>query len=136
MFARLDIKELDDLTYFTEEMRAIYDQAVAINRENDRLAAIYDGNYSMVKTYQDIITDRPDLDNKDVEATIKMIYDEIKDGIDTSILVVQGRDGFIDQTKKKVTKDLLKTGLYKRLGLNTWLQKLLSDMYTNLQNFR
>ena len=136
LFARLDIKELDDLTYFTEEMRAIYDQAVAINRENDRLAAIYDGNYSMVKTYQDIITDRPDLDNKDVEATIKMIYDEIKDGIDTSILVVQGRDGFIDQTKKKVTKDLLKTGLYKRLGLNTWLQKLLSDMYTNLQNFR
>ncbi|MBR3001276.1 MAG: type I restriction endonuclease subunit R [Oscillospiraceae bacterium] len=136
LFSRMDIKDIDDLTFFTDEMRSIYEQAVAINKENDRLAAIYDGDYSMVKTYQDIVTDRPELDNKDVEAAVKLIYDEIKDGIDNSILVVQGRDGFIDETKKKVTKGLLKSGLYKSLGLNTWLQKLLSDMFTNLQNFR
>ncbi len=136
LFSRLDIKGLDDLTYFTDEMRKIYEQAIAINRENERLASIYDGNYSMVKSYQDIVTDRPELSNKDVEKAIKLIYDSIKDGIDTSILVVQGREGFIDQTKKKVTKDLLKEGLYKSLGLNTWLDKMLSDMYTNLQNYR
>ncbi len=136
LFSRLDIKEIDDLTFFTDEMRIIYEQAVAINRENDRLAQIYDGNYSMVKTYQDIVADRPELNNKDIEAAVKLIYDEIKEGIDTSILVVQGREGFIDQTKKKVTTKLLKSGLYKSLGLNTWIQKMLSDMFTNLQNYR
>ena len=61
---------------------------------------------------------------------------EIKEGVDTDILVVQGRQGFIDQVKKSVVGKLLKSGLYKALGLKTWIDTLLSDLYTNLQNYR
>lgn len=136
LFDRLDIKNMDDLNGLTEEMKAILKKAIEINAENDRLSQQYDGNFAMVKTYQDTVAARPDLSNREIEAAVKMIYDEIKDSIDTNILVVQGRQGFIDLTKKKVVKHLLKAGLYKSLGLNTWIESLLSGMYTNLQNYR
>lgn len=136
LFARLDIKSLDDLDSLTDEMKVILAQAIAINRENDRLASIYDGNFALVKTYQDIVVERPDLENKDVEEVMKYIYGEIKEGIETNILVVQGRDGFIDETKKKVVTGLLKSGLYKKLNLKDWIQTLLTNLYTNLQNYR
>ena len=136
LFARLDIKTLDDLSALTDEMKKILEKAIAINAENDRLSQQYDGNFAMVKTYQDCVAGRPDLSNRDIEAAVKMIYEAIKDSIDTSILVVQGRQGFIDLTKKKVVKLLLKAGLYKALGLNTWIESLLSGMYTNLQSYR
>ena len=136
LFSRMDIKTLEDLGSLSEEMRAILAKAIAINAENDRLAAIYDGNFGIVKTYQDAVADRPDLSNKDIEQAVQMIYGEIKDGIDSDILVVQGRQGFIDQAKKKVVKVLLKTGLYKSLGLKSWIDTLLSDLYSNLQNYR
>lgn len=90
----------------------------------------------MVKTYQDIMSDRDDLDNKRVEQAMGIIYNKIKDAIDTDILVIQGRQGFIDETKKKVVLELLTSGLFKELGLNSWLEILLSNMYTNLQNYR
>ena len=51
-------------------------------------------------------------------------------------LQVQGRDGFISETKKKAVGPLLKSGLYKKLGLKDWIDTLLSEMYTNLQNYR
>lgn len=136
LFARMDIKTLDDLTELSDEMRNILARAIAINAENDRLAAIYDGNYGVVKTYQDSVTNRPDLSNKEIEQAIQTIYGEIKEGIDTNILVVQGRQGFIDQAKKSVVGKLLRSGLYKALGLKTWIDTLLSDLYTNLQNYR
>lgn len=136
LFGRMNIMSIDDLSELTDEMRKILEQAMAINAENERLANIYDGNYALVKTYQDIVTDRPELSNKDIEEVVKYIYSEIKEGIDTNILIVQGREGFIDETKKKVVKGLLKAGLYKKLNLKDWIQSLLSDMYFNLQNFR
>lgn len=136
LFSRMDIKSLDELSELSDEMRKILESAIAINVENERLSAIYDGNFAMVKTYQDTLTLKPELSNKDIEETIKYIYSEIKDGIDTNILIVQGREGFIDETKKKVVKGLLKEGLYKRLGLKDWLQSLLNLMYSNLQNYR
>ena len=136
LFAKLDIKNMNDLDSLTDEMKAILEKAIAINAENDRLSSQYDGNFAMVKTYQDSVAARPDLSNKDIEAAVKLIYEQIKDSIDTSILVVQGRQGFIDLTKKKVIKHLLKAGLYKSLGLNTWIESLLSGMYSNLQSYR
>ena len=136
LFSRMDIKSLDDLPELSEELRKILTSAIAINAENDRLANIYDGNFALVKTYQDALILKPELDNKDIEEAIKYIYSEIKEGIDTNILVVQGREGFIDETKKKVVKGLLKNGLYKKLNLKDWLQSLLNLMYSNLQNYR
>ena len=136
IFEKLDIQDLDELDGLDEEMQAILLEAIEINKENERLAEIYDGNYALVRTYQDAMVKRPDLNNKEIEAAIKIIYGEIKDIIGIETLVVQGREGFIDETKKKVVKALLKSKLYKQLGLKNWIDLLLSELYTNLQNYR
>ena len=136
LFAKMDIKDLDELKEFNEELKAILKEAMAINRENDRLAAIYDDNFGLVKTYQDIVMRYPDKDNKEIESAIRIIYDVIKDGLEEDILTVQGRQGFIDQTKKNAVKALLKSGLYKKLNMKEWIDSLLSNMYTNLQNYK
>lgn len=136
LFSSMNIQDVSDLDNLTKEMREILKEADDINRENDRLAAIYDDNFAMVKCYQDIILKRPDLSNKEVEQLILIIYDKIKDVIGLETLAVQGREGFIDETKKKVIKPLLKANLYKPLRLKEWIDILLSDMYTNLQNFK
>ena len=136
IFTNMNIQEVSELDVLTEEMKKILSEAEAINRENDRLAAIYGNNYAMVKTYQDILIKRPELSNKEVEKAIILIYDKIKDVIELESLAVQGREGFVNETKKKVTTELLKEGLYKSLSLKNWLNVLLSDMYTNLQNYK
>lgn len=136
LFNSMNIQDISDLDNLTEEMKRILEEAEAINRENDRLAAIYDNNYAMVKSYQEVLLKRPELPNKDVEQAMLMIYSQIKDVIGLDTLAVQGREGFIDETKKKVITMLLKSGLYKTLGLKNWIDTLLSDMYTNLQNYK
>ena len=136
IFEKLDIQDLDELDGLDEEMQAILLEAIEINKKNERLAEIYDGNYALVRTYQDAMIKRPDLNNKEIEAAIKIIYGEIKDIIGIETLVMQGREGFIDETKKKVVKPLLKSKLYKQLGLKNWIDSLLSELYTNLQNYR
>ena len=136
LFNAMDITDISQLDDITVEMRKILEEAEQINRENDRLAAIFDDNFAMVKTYQDSMIKRPDLSNRDIEEAIKLIYSQIKDVIGVDTLAVQGRAGFIDETKKKTTKLLLKSGLYKELGLKNWIDSLLSDMYTNLQSYK
>lgn len=136
LFENMDIQNMDDLDDLTGKLKDILIKAIKINEENDRLSAVYDGNFALVKTYEDTIAARPDLNNKEIEDALKLIYSEIKDGIDTDILIIQGRDGFIDETKKKVVVPLIKAKLYKKLGLKTWIETLLSNMYTNLQNYR
>lgn len=136
LFARMDIHSVEELPFLSEELQGILKKAMDINAENQRLAAKYDGHFGMVKTYQDIMADRPDLDNKRVEQAMSIIYEKIKDAIDADILVVQGRQGFIDETKIKVVIELLQSRLYTELGLNSWIDTLLSNMYTNLQNYR
>lgn len=136
LFASMNITDMDDLDGVNEELRKIIEEAIRINQENERLAAIYDGNFALVKTYQDAVMNRPELDNKDIEDAVRIIYSQINDILDADALAVQGRQGFIDETKKKVTKMLLKAGYYKKLNLKEWLDNLLSEMYTNLQNYR
>ena len=135
LFSRMDIHDLDDLKDVNDEMKEILIEAVRINRENERLANIFGGSYAMVKTYQDAVSAHPDLSNRDVEDAVKMIYDVIKDVADSATVSVQGRQGFIDETKKKVTKMLLKSGLYKKLKLKSWIDILLGGMYTNIHNY-
>lgn len=135
LFSRMDIHDLDDLKDVNDEMKEILIEAVRINRENERLANIFGGSYAMVKTYQDAVSAHPDLSNRDVEDAVKMIYDVIKDVADPATVSVQGRQGFIDETKKKITKMLLKSGLYKKLKLKNWIDVLLGGMYTNIHNY-
>ena len=135
LFSSMDIQNMDDLDNLTDEMIEILTKARKINAENERLAAIYDGNYAMVKTYQDAFAEHTELSNLDIQEAVKIIYNEIKDVIDSDVLAIQGRQGFIDETKKKIIKPLLVSKLYKKLNLKDWLTELLTQMYTNLQNY-
>lgn len=135
LFNSLHIQNMDDLSNLTEEMLIILEKARKINAENERLASIFDGNYAMVVTYQEAVTEHPELSNIEIQDATKLIYESIKDIADSDILAIQGRQGFIDETKKKVIKPLLKNGLYKNLSLKNWIDDLLSNIYTNLQNY-
>lgn len=136
LFNRMNIKSIDDLDNITDDLSKILIEARKINEENDRLASIFDDNFAMVKTYQDAFSDHPELSNIEIQNAIKLVYTEIKNIADCDTLAIQGRQGFIDETKKKVIKPLLKSGLYKKLKLKEWIDELLSNMYTNIQNFK
>ena len=131
-----NIDELDDIS---EELRKILQEIEDINNENDRLSTLYDGHFAFVKTFQDFVNVYPDLNRKDVEQLFAIIFECIKEIVDNKDnLLVQGRNGFITETKKKSMAKCAKTkatngqGLYKELQLKNTFDYLLSQLYTNL----
>ena len=63
-----------------------------------------------------------------------VIYEDIKDVITAESLIIQGRNNFIASIKQDVTKKLYKENLYSRV--KTYYNKLLSELYTNIQLFK
>ena len=57
-------------------------------------------------------------------------YNNIKDTIYDDALIVQGKKGFVDSTKAKITKQLVKDGLYGKVK-NVY-DDLLEILYANL----
>lgn len=133
IFNKLSISNLDDLDNITDELLEALNEVKEINYENDRLASLYGGNYAFVKTYQDAV-ENFDLDKKDVERTLIIVHDDIKDIIDTESILIQGRTNFIASIKSDVTKQLLKEKMYSRL--KAYYDKLLGELYTNIQFFK
>lgn len=125
-----DISELNEIT--DELLEALAD-ARAINNENDRLSTVYNGNYGFVKTYTDA-SEKYSVDKSDLEKTLIIIFNDIKDNIDGDTLLVQGRKNFIDTVKGDVTKLLLKEKLYAKV--KDFYDQLISELYTNIQLFR
>lgn len=133
------LTNLDDLDDIDEELRKILKEIEEINAENERLAKLYDGHFSFVKTFQEFVNVYPDLNRKDVEQLFAIIFECIKEIVDNKDnLLVQGRNGFITETKKKSMSKCAKTkatngqGLYKELQLKNTFDYLLSQLYTNL----
>lgn len=133
------LTNLDDLDDIDEELRKILKEIEAINAENERLSTLYDGHFAFVKTFQDFVNVYPDLNRKDVEQLFAIIFECIKEIVDNKDnLLVQGRNGFITETKKKSMSKCAKTkatngqGLYKELQLKNTFDYLLSQLYTNL----
>lgn len=130
-----NIDELDDID---EELRKLLEEIENINKENDRLAEIYDGHFSFVKTYQEFNNTYTSFNHSDVEKVFSIVFEEIKDLIeDKENLLVQGREGFINATKKKTTKKMTEKAssgktLYQELQLKNTYNYLLSQLYTNL----
>ena len=130
-----NIDELDDID---EELRKILEEIEKINEENNRLAEIYDGHFSFVKTYQEFNNTYSNFNHDDVEKAFSIIFNEIKDLIeDKENLLVQGREGFISATKKKTTRKMTEKSssgktLYQELQLKNTYSYLLSQLYTNL----
>lgn len=121
--------EYDSIDDLTDELRKDYEEAKRINEENERLSQTYGGSFAFVKTLSDSVFDT-DIDRSDLEETLKIVYDSIKDTIYDDALIIQGKKGFVDSVKAKVTKTLLKNGLYKKV--KRAYDDILGTLYTNL----
>jgi type I restriction enzyme R subunit len=134
IFQKLNISDLTDLDDLTEELEKAYEEAKAINEENERLAAAYGGNYAFVKTYQDACINYTKLDRSAIEKALKTAYEDIKDNLDNETLTIQGKQNFIDSVKHNITKILLREGLYG--VIKDYYDQMLGSLYTNLQLFK
>ena len=133
IFNKLSISDLSDLDSITDELLEALKQARDINYENERLASLYGGNFAFVKTYQDAV-ESFNLDKSEVERTLVIVYEDIKDVITAESLIIQGRNNFIASIKEHVTTKLVKEKLYPRV--KTYYNKILSELYTNIQLFK
>lgn len=131
-----NIDELDDID---EELKKILKEIEDINTENERLAKLYDGHFSFVKTFQEFANTYSSLNHSDIEKAFAIIFENTRDIIDNKDnLLVQGRNGFIHYVKNKTaSKIMLKSSstgsnLYKELQLKNNFDYLLSQLYTNL----
>lgn len=134
IFDKLSISNLSYINEITNGLENILKQVMSINDENERISKTYDGNFGFVKTYQSFIEHYPNLDEKDLERILVIIYEDIKDLLDKDVIVIQGRDNFIGAIKKHITKTLLKENLYK--GIKALYEPLLNELYTNIQLFK
>lgn len=134
IFNKLSISDLSDLDEISDELLQALEQARNINYENERLASIYGGNFAFVKTYKDAIELYEDINNKDIEKMLVIVYEQVKDIINSDSLTVQGKRNFVDTTKHSITTLLLKEGLYKNIkGI---YDHILNELYSNIQIFR
>lgn len=130
VFSKLKITDLDHVDELTLQLKEALDEARAINRHNEELASLYGGNFTFVKTYQDMIADY-ELDEPTSRRMLKIIYDEIGDSYDKDIYLIQGRRNFIDTIKKRVTIKLLKDGIFGQI--KDCYEQVLGDLYKNTQ---
>ena len=129
IFAKLQMFEYSSLDELTDELRKAYDEAKRINDENDRLSKAYGGSYGFVKTLSDGVIET-NIDRSIIESFLIIVYDTIKDTIYDDALIVQGKKGFVDSVKSKITMKLLTDGLYGII--KDYYDDLLEILYTNL----
>ena len=134
IFNELDIVDLNDLDSISDELLEALERARNINYENERLSKMYGGNYAFVKTYQDAIDTYTQIDKKEIERALVLIYKSIEDVVDKDIVIVQGKKNFADSIKSKVTKILLKERIYAHI--KGFYDQLLNELYTNIQLFK
>lgn len=133
IFNKLSISDLSDLDNITDELLLALAEARDINAENERIAAIYGGNYAFMKTYQEAV-ENYNSDKSVIEKLLKVIYENVKDVVDTESIIIQGRKNFADSIKHSITKVLLKEKIY--VLVKGFYDKVLNDLYTNLQLFK
>ena len=132
LFMMLDIANLDNIN---EELRAILEEARRINEENERLSARYDGSYAFVKTYTDAVEVHPGYDKEDVACVMDVVYGAVKEIQSANILILQGREVFVSNVSHKTLPQLIRLGLYAKLGLKSWYTDILTETYANMKIF-
>ena len=70
------------------------------------------------------------IDRSDLEKFLKIVYEAVKDTIYDDALIIQGKKGFVDSVKSKITKIVLKEGLYKKVKSS--YDDILGMLYINL----
>ncbi len=102
IFEKLQVFEYATIDELSDELRTALEEAKRINEENDRLSQAYGGSFAFVKTLSDTVIET-NIDRSDIESFLKIIYDNIKDTIYDDALILQGKKGFVDATKSKIT---------------------------------
>lgn len=133
IFEKLQVFEYASIDELTDELKVAYEEAKKINDENDRLSKAYGGSYGFVKTISDCIVET-DIDRSVIEKVLSIVYANVKDTIYDDALIVQGKKGFVDSTKSKVTKLLLKEQLYTLV--KDYYDEILEILYINLLLYR
>ena len=95
--------EYSSIDELTDELKIAYEEAKKINEENERLSKTYGGSFGFVKTISDCVVETS-VDRSIIEKVLAIVYENIKDTIYDDALVIQGKKGFVDTTKAKVTK--------------------------------
>lgn len=136
VFERLDFATVEDLSQISYDLDEVYQGVLEINEENDRLASIYEGKYSYVKTYQGFIEENPELDENKAEKMFVTLSKEVDELLKANPLIRKRRQTFITGMKKNISRKLLSDGLYKDLELAKNLDMVLNQLYTNLLKFK
>lgn len=129
IFEKLQMFEYDSVDELTDELKIALEESRKINEENERLSKTYGGSYGFVKTLSDCVVET-DIDRSVLEKVLAIVYENIKDTIYDDALIVQGKKGFVDATKSKVTKILLKEKLYTTIKAS--YDDILEILYVNL----
>lgn len=135
LFARLDICSWEEIDGINFELKNVIEEMKTLNDKNDKLSERFGGEYSFVKTYSDICETYPEYLEDDAGKLMEMIYCNTKVMKETGLLPLQTRESFIQASKKNLSGDLLKTGLYKKMKLGENLTQILSDTYKNVRIF-
>ena len=129
IFEKLQVFEYATIDELSDELRTALEEAKRINEENDRLSQAYGGSFAFVKTLSDTVIET-NIDRSDIESFLKIIYDNIKDTIYDDALILQGKKGFVDATKAKITVILIKEKLFKKV--KDAYDDILEMLYVNL----
>lgn len=135
LFEKLQFNDADGYNAIDAEIQEALEKARAINEENARLSAEFGGQFAYVKTYQDFCANHPDFNHEDVMLFMKIVERAVSGISSVNSLVLVGRTNFIANVKKNSTSELLTTGLYKKLSLNTTFDAVLGNLFVNLQLF-
>jgi len=129
IFDKLQMFDYDNIDELSEDLKKALIDAKKINEENDRLSQAYGGSFAFVKALSDAVIET-NIDRSDIEAFLKVVYDNIKDTIYDDALIVQGKKGFVDATKAKITVTLIKEKLFKQIKDS--YDEILEMLYVNL----
>jgi len=129
IFEKLQVFEYATIDELSDELKSALEEAKRINEENERLSQAYGGSFAFVKTLSDAVLETT-IDRSDIEAFLKIIYENIKDTIYDDALILQGKKGFVDATKSKITINLIKEKLFKKVKDS--YDDILEMLYVNL----
>ncbi len=129
IFDKLQMFDYSNIDELSDELKIALEEAKKINEENDRLSEAYGGSFAFVKTLSDAVVDT-NVNRSDIEKFLKVVYDNIKDTIYDDALIIQGKKGFVDSVKSKITVILLKEKLFKQI--KNYYDQILEMLYINL----
>lgn len=133
LFKKLQFENVSDYSELSADIQKAIERAHEINKENAKLASMFNGEFAYVKTYQDFCNNHPEFNKADVLEMMKIIEIAVSSIKSVNNLVLLGRTNFIASIKSQTSADLLMKGLYKKLQLNKHFDSILSNLFVNLQ---